>query len=59
MDLNVTYSTPWGGEVSFGARNLTDEDPEIDDVSGYVDTVTRPLYPVAGRVPYLTYSHSF
>lgn len=58
-DLGVTWATPWGGELSAGARNLTDEDPPIDSVSGYDDQVVLELYDVAGRVPYLTYKHFF
>ena len=59
MDLNVTWNTPWNGEISVGARNLTDEDPEIDSSGSYSDTTVLYLYDVAGRVPYVSYKHFF
>ena len=59
MDLNVTWSTPWDGELSFGARNLTDEDPIIDSNGQYEDSVVLYLYDVSGRVPYVSYKHFF
>lgn len=58
MDLNVTWQTPWDGELSFGARNLTDEDPELDQ-NGFVNTNTLYLYDPSGRVPYVSYKHFF
>ncbi len=59
MDLGVTWVTPWGGEIAFGARNLTDEDPVYDNVSGWDEEESLPLYDVAGRVPYVSYKHFF
>lgn len=59
MDLNVTYFTPWGGEVSFGALNLTDEDPEPSSVGSYNADITLFLYDVNGRTPYFKYKHNF
>lgn len=59
MDLNVTWSTPWDGELSFGARNITDEDPSIDSSGSYSDATVLYLYDVAGRVPYVSYKHFF
>ncbi len=59
FDLTVVWDTPWGGDISAGVRNLTDEDPVIDRVSGYNDTAVLPLYDVAGRTPFLTYRHEF
>lgn len=58
-DLNVTWSTPFGGELSVGARNLTDEDPVLDDVSGWIRDISQDLYSVKGRVPYVAYKHFF
>jgi iron complex outermembrane receptor protein len=58
-DLNVTWATPWGGEISAGARNITDEDPPIDTVASYDSEVVLDMYDVAGRIPYLTYRHFF
>ena len=59
FDVTVVWDAPWGGEISAGVRNLTDEDPVIDRISGYNADFVLPLYDVAGRVPYLTYRHEF
>jgi iron complex outermembrane receptor protein len=58
-DFNVTWTAPWGGEISAGARNLTDEEPILDDVSGFNSAISQDLYSVKGRVPYFTYRHFF
>ena len=58
-DLNVTWEAPWGGEVSIGARNITDEDPILDDQDGWISDVSQDLYSVRGRVPYFSYRHFF
>ena len=49
----------WGGELSIGVRNLTNEKPPIDTVAGYDDEVVLELYDVAGRVPFASYKHTF
>ena len=59
FDLTVVWDSPWGGEISAGVRNLTDEDPVIDNVSGWDADTGLELYDVAGRVPFLTYRHEF
>ena len=59
FDLTVVWDSPWGGEISAGVRNLTDEDPVIDSVSSWDPDVGLELYDVAGRVPFLTYRHEF
>ena len=58
-DLNVTWEAPWGGEISVGARNITDEDPILDDQDGWISDVSQDLYSVRGRVPYFSYRHFF
>lgn len=58
-DVTVVWDTPWGGDISAGVRNLTDEDPVIDSVSGWDDNIVLELYDVAGRVPFITYRHEF
>ena len=58
-DVTVVWDTPWGGDISAGVRNLTDEDPVIDSVSGWDDGIVLELYDVAGRVPFITYRHEF
>lgn len=60
FDLTVVWDTPWGGgDISAGVRNLTDEDPVIDRISGYDSDFVLLLYDVAGRTPFLTYRHEF
>lgn len=59
FDLTVVWDAPWGGDISAGVRNLTDEDPVIDRITGYDSDVILPLYDVAGRTPFLTYRHEF
>lgn len=58
-DLTATWDTPYDSTVTVGVMNLTDEDPSIDNVSGWDDEVSLLLYSVAGRVPFLTYQHRF
>ena len=57
-DLIGVYGFRWGGEISGGVRNLMDEDPGIDDVNGWDDGALY-LYSVAGRVPFISYRHTF
>ena len=59
FDVTVVWDAPWGGDITAGVRNLTDEDPVIDRVSGYNDSTVLVLYDVAGRTPFLTYRHEF
>ncbi|MCE2462277.1 MAG: hypothetical protein J4F38_16080 [Pseudomonadales bacterium] len=51
-DVIGVYGFRWGGEIAGGVRNLMDEDPGIDEVNGWDDIV-------AGRVPFISYRHSF
>lgn len=57
-DLIGVYGFRFGGELSAGVRNLMDEDPGIDEVNGWDDDALY-LYDVAGRVPFISYRHSF
>ncbi|TQV79416.1 TonB-dependent receptor [Exilibacterium tricleocarpae] len=59
MDIGAIWQTPWGGDLSFGIRNLTDEDPSINDTAGYNSEIVLDIYDVAGRVPYISYRHTF
>ncbi|MEO1204006.1 MAG: TonB-dependent receptor, partial [Pseudomonadota bacterium] len=58
-DITAIWQTPWDGELTFGIRNITDEDPSVDNVSGWDEEVALLLYDVAGRVPFITYKHAF
>ena len=58
-DVTAVAVLPWGGQVSAGVRNLFDEDPVIDPVGGYQDNVVLVLYDVAGRTPFISYTHEF
>jgi len=57
-DLTVNYVLPWAGEVSGGVRNMFDEGPAISEADRWDDGALY-LYDVAGRVPFLSYRHSF
>ena len=57
-DLIGVYGFGFGGEVSAGVRNLMDEDPGIDEVNGWDDDALY-LYGVFGRVPFISYRHTF
>ena len=58
-DLIGVYGGRWGGEVTVGVRNLMDEAPCLDEVNGWDDGISLLLYDVAGRVPFVSYRHSF
>ena len=58
-DLIGVYGGRWGGEISAGVRNLMDEGPALDEVNGWDDGISLLLYDVAGRVPFVSYRHSF
>ena len=57
-DLTYRWDTPWDGRVTMGVLNVMDEDPPIDAFA-----TPRPvlyhLYGLDGRVPYVSYRHSF
>ena len=57
-DLTVNYVLPWEGEVSGGVRNMLDEGPAISEADRWDDDALY-LYDVAGRVPFLSYRHTF
>jgi len=49
-DLFVEFRTPLDGlSVSLGVLNFTDEEPVLDSIGGYDDSVTGILYDLAGR----------
>ena len=57
-DLIGIYGFRWGGELTGGVRNIMDEDPGLDEVNGW-DDIALYLYDVAGRVPFISYRHTF
>ena len=60
--VNAIYSAMDGLDVSFGVRNLTDEDPSIDTVGGWQQDpaeTSRDLYSLDGRVYTLGVKYSF
>ena len=57
-DLQYRWDTPWDGRFSIGVLNLTDEDPEIDSFAS-PRAALYELYSLDGRVPYVSYRHSF
>ncbi len=57
-DLSYRWDTPWDGRVSIGVINLTDEDPELDSFASPTPAI-YDLYSLDGRMPYVSYRHSF
>jgi iron complex outermembrane receptor protein len=55
-DVQATYSTPWNGLITLGARNVFDRDPpQYRDGTEY-DIQQHEIY---GRVPYLRLEQDF
>jgi iron complex outermembrane receptor protein len=55
-DVQASYSTPWNGQVTVGARNVFDRDPpQYEDGTDY-DITQHEIY---GRVPYLRLEQDF
>lgn len=60
MDLSVFWHAPWEGEISFGAKNITDRDPSVNQAAtGWDNNISLPLYDVNGRTPFVAYKHFF
>jgi iron complex outermembrane receptor protein len=56
-DVQASYSTPWNGQVTVGARNVLDRDPPYDGRWGIgYDQWQHEVY---GRVPYLRLEQDF
>ncbi|WP_113906500.1 TonB-dependent receptor [Aliidiomarina celeris] len=60
-NLQVNYNAPWNATVTFGVRNLTDEDPKYDNYYQTYgsDTVDTYLYDPWGRTMYVRYTQRF
>ena len=55
-DVQMSYSTPWNGKVTLGARNVLDRDPpQFRDGTGY----SIRQHEIYGRVPYLRLEQDF
>lgn len=60
--INAIYTAMEGLDLTFGVRNLTDEDPSIDTVGGWVQdsaATSRDLYSLDGRVYSFGIKYSF
>ncbi|WP_446831572.1 TonB-dependent receptor domain-containing protein [Candidatus Foliamicus sp.] len=58
VDLFYHWATPWGGRVSIGVSNLTDEDPELGSFSSPLPQA-YDLYSLDGRIIHASYRHTF
>jgi iron complex outermembrane receptor protein len=59
-DLQFSYSTPWNGQVTLGARNAFDQDPpqfENNEGENWDYDITQ--HEAYGRVPYLRLEQDF
>lgn len=61
LDLQLSYSAPWKGTLSLGVRNLFNLDPPASQFKAAgTDTTGRyGVYPMDGRVPYVSYTQRF
>lgn len=60
--INAIYTAMEGLDLTFGVRNITDEDPSIDTVAGWqpdAAATSRDLYSLDGRVYTLGIKYSF
>ena len=55
-DMQASYTTPWNGMVTIGARNVFDRDPPQPNWGSDYDIQQHEVY---GRVPYLRLEQSF
>jgi hypothetical protein len=54
--VQASYSTPWNGQFTVGARNVFDRDPPQSNTSDGYDMTQHEIY---GRVPYLRLEQDF
>ena len=57
-DLSYRWDTPWDGRFSIGVLDMFDRDPPVDRFAS-PRPVDYDLYGLDGRVPYVSYRHSF
>jgi iron complex outermembrane receptor protein len=55
-DVQASYSTPWNGQITVGARNVFDRDPPRSNTGEGYDMTQHEIY---GRVPYLRLEQDF
>lgn len=58
-DVQGSYFTPWGGQVSLGVRNVFEKEPPLIPVPGSTRPYNFDLYDGYGRVTYLRYTQTF
>lgn len=58
-DIQVTWSAPWNGRLTFGVNNVADKDPVLDPFDPTGRGFDFSLYDGYGRVPYFRYTQSF
>ena len=57
QDITFNWATPWDGDIRFGVRNLTDEDPLLENGTTFDDVAGAYLYDTAGRTVFFSYKH--
>lgn len=55
-DVQASYSTPWNGQITVGARNVFDRDPPLGNYGTIYEQGQHEIY---GRVPYLRLEQDF
>ena len=59
-DITLEFRTPLEGlDVTVGVLNFTDEDPTIDSIGGYDDSISGVLYDLSGRRTFGRLKYSF
>jgi len=66
LDLQLGYNAPWKGTFNIGVRNLFNLDPPASqfkaagtDTTGRYGVYQTGVYPMDGRVPYVSYTQRF
>jgi len=57
LDLQANWFTPWNGQITLGADNVTDEAPPLDP--GFGDGYNFGLYDAYGLIYYARYTQTF
>ena len=58
FDLFYQWAAPWAGRITLGAKNVTDEDPELGSYRTPLPQAYN-LYSLDGRILYASYRHTF